>query len=251
MLKWLTSSLKSRGKGEEMLHFINELQSHRTDAGVFNPWKDYSEHLDIDPDAPLIRTEHLTRYLQQRKSTAEYIFVAEALGYQGGRFSGIPMTSERIMTGTHRDVNCHHVFKGEPGQRTSHPESDYPGFRNSWRKAGFSESTASIVWKTLLENNIDAYKVIFWNVFPFHPYHEEKGLLSNRPPRVEELRAGIEYLRSFIEYCPPGIKVVGIGKYAEEKLKEYGMKSISIRHPSYGGAPEFKKGCRKLFATRP
>ncbi|MBN8235784.1 uracil-DNA glycosylase [Halobacillus kuroshimensis] len=233
-----------------MLNFIDEMKSHRTDAGVFNPWKDYSEHLDIHPEAPLIRAEHLTRYLEQRKTTAEYIFVAEALGYQGGRFSGIPMTSERIITGTHPDIGHQGVFRGKAGQRTSHPESDYPGFRNSWRKAGFSEPTASIVWKTLLENNIDSYKVIFWNVFPFHPYQEQKGLLSNRPPSADELRAGVEYLKCLLDYCPPNSKVVCIGKYAKEKLNQYGMKNVPIRHPSYGGAPEFKEGCRKLFSNK-
>ena len=62
---------------------------------VFNPWRDYDPECDISSAAPSVRAANLTRYLELRQK-AHYLFIAEGLGYQGGHFSGMAMTSERI-----------------------------------------------------------------------------------------------------------------------------------------------------------
>ncbi len=87
---------------------------------VFNPWFDYDQKNDIDQMSPEKRLSHLMQYLSERKD-AEFILLAEALGYQGGHFSGIPMTSERILLGKlkHKFINPEHVFTGMEPHRTS------------------------------------------------------------------------------------------------------------------------------------
>lgn len=236
------------GEGKLMLeNFIEELQSHFSDESVFNPWRDYSEQLDIGPEAPRIRTQHLQRFLEPRIPFVRYIFVAEALGYQGGHFSGVPMTSERIVIGKHSEIDYQHVFQGKAGRRTSSPVSQYPGFKKSWIKEGITEPTATIVWKTILENKINPYDIILWNIFPFHPYKKEKGLLSNRPPKPNEVQSGVYYLKRLLKLCPNNLKVICIGQHSKNALDQNGMKNIHIPHPANGGTPEFKKGCRRLF----
>ena len=76
--------------------FISGLE-HNPCGNLFNPWYQCDEY-DMSDEAPEIRRRHLRCYLQSRRN-ARYLFVAEALSHRGGRFSGIPMTSERILLG--------------------------------------------------------------------------------------------------------------------------------------------------------
>ena len=67
------------------------LASYRGD-GVFNQYQE--EHPEHDlPDAAEMRINNLRRYLDTFRG-ARHILLAEAAGYQGCRFSGVPMTSE-------------------------------------------------------------------------------------------------------------------------------------------------------------
>ena len=75
--------------------FIDKLQSYQSE-NVFNPWRDFDHATEIGPEAPEIRRKNLRRYLALRE-IAHYLFIAEALGYQGGHFSGVAITSERIL----------------------------------------------------------------------------------------------------------------------------------------------------------
>jgi uracil-DNA glycosylase len=104
--------------------------------------------------APLLR-ERLARYLDER-SGATILLVAEAPGYRGARVSGIPLTSERQLTG-----------------------------------AGPAEATATVVHRVLAELGL-AGDVLLWNVVPTHPGTEA----ANRRPTRAEVEAGLPFVRS-------------------------------------------------------
>jgi uracil-DNA glycosylase len=96
----------------------------------------------------------LERYLDER-ARAGFVLVAEAPGYRGARVSGIPLTSERQLTG-----------------------------------AGPAESSATIVHAALAELGAEE-DVLLWNVVPTHPGDER----SNRRPSRLEIASGLPFAR--------------------------------------------------------
>jgi len=230
----------------EIKSFIEQLRCYSAPQ-VFNPWHDYDTNYDIGIDAPKIRRQHLDKYLRLRIPNAKYVFIAEVLGYKGGHFSGIAMTSERMLVGKHRIVKPTSVI-GEVGKRTSEPESLYARKRTE-RKFGFTESTATVVWKEILNSCLSPHEVILWNIFPFHPY-EEEGLLTNRKPEPNELIGGLKYLRMLMKLCPKA-KVFSIGQLSAGTLDEYDVTcDIKFRHLSKGGIGEFQNQFRQHFNNR-
>lgn len=203
---------------------------------VFNPWFDYDPQNDIDQKSPEKRLSHLKQYLSERKD-ADFLLLAEALGYQGGHFSGIPMTSERILLGKlkHKFINPEHVFKGIEPYRTS---------LTSVKKDGFTEPTATIVWEELVKSQLDTRNFIFWNAFPWHPYRPDTAMLSNRTPSSEEIAEGIVVLRKLLKYAQKA-KIIAVGKKAQSLLKKMGINAPQIRHPANGGATKFREQLQK------
>ena len=223
--------------------FIHQLRSYSSPL-VFNPWLDYDSTYDISAEAPAIRCEQLDKYFRLRIPNAKYIFIAEALGFQGGHFSGIAMTSERILLGNHPSIKPTAVI-GEVGSRTSNTDALYDR-KESERKLGFTEPTATMVWEEILNSSLSPYEVILWNIFPFHPYKDE-GLLTNRTPETNELNYGLGYIRILTKLCPEA-KIVSIGQPSAKTLDAHNFDNIKLRHPANGGAPEFRKGFRKLLS---
>src|ERR1700758_270504 len=82
------------------LHLLKKSPS----GAVFNPWWEVDNENDIDTNAPAIRRNQLRAYLEQRLGKANLAIIGEAIGYRGGHFSGIPMTSERILLGKQPDI---------------------------------------------------------------------------------------------------------------------------------------------------
>lgn len=224
--------------------FIQQLQTYNAPL-VFNPWQDYDPECDIGPEAPKIRAANLLRYLQLRKG-AHFLFIAEGLGYQGGHFSGMAMTSERILLGHHPDVNPQTVLGEWHYERTSNPES--PRLNRTQRLYGFNEPTATVMWNTIARHGLSPYDTILWNIFPFHP-HKEGNVLTNRTPSGEELDVGIGYARLLMELVP-GMKVVAIGRKSQQTLAKYGVACDCVPHPSMGGANAFKAAVAALFAAQ-
>ncbi len=222
--------------------FIDKLKAYQGEL-VFNPWRDFDTSCDIGAQAPVIRTENLKRYLELRKN-AHYLFIAEGLGYQGGHFSGIAITSERIILGNHPDVEQKSVLGDWNYQRTSDPES--PLLNRTQKLLGFNEPTDTVVWNALNKHGLAAMDVILWNIFPFHPYKDGK-LLSNRTPSNAELDIGIEYAKMLLALVP-GMKVVAIGQKAANTLARYGVECEAVPHPSMGGANRFKAAVAEIFS---
>ncbi|HZA38703.1 MAG TPA: hypothetical protein VE486_06145, partial [Candidatus Baltobacteraceae bacterium] len=83
---------------DQVEKFIRLLKESPAGA-VFNPWWQVDEENDAGRNAPAIRRKQLSAYLSKRLKKARLAVIGEALGYRGGHFSGIPMTSERILLG--------------------------------------------------------------------------------------------------------------------------------------------------------
>ena len=116
--------------------FLRLLKASPSGA-VFNPWWQVDRENDIGRIAPIIRRQQLRAYVQERLGRAKLVVIGEALGYRGGHFSGIPMTSERMLLGKQPVI-----LLGIKPRRTSKP---------SVCPDGFSEPTATIVWGALLK----------------------------------------------------------------------------------------------------
>jgi uracil-DNA glycosylase len=221
--------------------FIRSLK--RTPKGLFNPWYHQDSKHDLLPEAPDIRRGQLQAYLTERKHRARFLFIAEALGYQGGHFTGIAMTSERILLGHQEEkygIKPEHVLQKTNPLRTSRPD---------FIAKGMSEPTATIMWGTMIDLGIDPYDVVLWNAVPWHPYRTEKGLLSNRTPLTGEMEAGLKHLKRFISLFDD-VNVVAVGRKCEQSLTELGIEHTGVRHPANGGAPKFRMQLQELVQSK-
>jgi large subunit ribosomal protein L13 len=97
---------------------------------------------------------------------------------------------------------------------------------------GPAEATATILRRTLVELGLDA---LCWNVVPTHPGTES----SNRRPS----RAEIEASRPFLEEVAAGREVLAVGRLAAAVTG-----APYVRHPSHGGAAEFRAGLLRFAA---
>src|SRR5207248_151855 len=162
---------------------------------VFNPWWQVDKENDIGPRAPRIRREQLRAYLVARVKKSRLAIVGEALGYRGGHFTGIAMTSERILLGENKidSLEPERICLGIKPRRTSKPRKS---------RHGFSEPTATIVWSTLLQLGLRPEKFVLWNAFPWHSFDRHRGMLSNRMPNKAERSAGLPVLKAFLDMFP-------------------------------------------------
>ena len=209
-------------------------------GAVFNPWRHRDPLYDAGPDGPAIRRDQLRAYLAERQK-ATVILLAEALGYQGGHFTGIPMTSERLLLGRlrHKGLGPEMVFAPAP-RRTS---------REDVKRDGFTEPTATIVWGTMHDLGIDPRSVILWNAFPWHPYKPDKGYLSNRTPTDEEVMLGRPVLLALTAFAPQA-RILAVGQKSAGLLAAMGVAAPALRHPANGGAGQFREQFARIVKKR-
>jgi hypothetical protein len=214
---------------DDFLRLLNVSPS----GAVFNPWWEVDEQSDVGHNAPAIRRNQLRAYLEERLGKSKVAIIGEALGYRGGHFSGIPMTSERMLLGKKKDSGIHleQVFSGIQPRQTSKPEK---------YQDGFSEPTATIVWGTLLKLGLKPEQFVLWNAFPWHSFDSCRGMLSNRMPNKSERAAGLSVLKVFLDLFPCN-EIVALGNVAASQLVELNVKTDRVRHPASGGAKLFRQ----------
>ncbi len=98
------------------------------------------------------RRDRLHEYLA-RVEAAPLALVAEAPGYRGTRVSGVPLTSERQVSGS-----------------------------------GPAEATATVVHRVLAELDVE-HDILLWNVVPTHPHLPGRPETNRRPTRAEVERS--------------------------------------------------------------
>ena len=210
-------------------------------GAVFNPWWEVDEQNDVGHNAPAIRRNQLSAYLEERLGESKIAIIGEALGYRGGHFSGIPMTSERMLLGKKKEaIESVQIFSSIKPRRTSKPEK---------YQDGFAEPTATIVWNALLKLGLKAAQFVLWNAFPWHSFDPRRGILSNRRPNKSECGAGLSALKTFLDLFPCD-KIVALGNVAAEQLKELSAENHQVRHPASGGARLFRQQIEKIVPGR-
>lgn len=196
--------------------------------GVINPYRDAAPELD-GPGAPRQRRKNLETYLE-RVGAPRLILIGEALGFRGGRFSGIAFTSERQLA-------------GDDGRRL--PWATSPPFLPTSRNpALWLEPSGSVVWDAL---GGEARGVLLWNSFPWHP-HGKAGPLSNRTPERTLVAANLHVLEGLLAETG-GARVLAVGRTAQAALALLGVEAQALRHPAHGGAELFRRQLAKERLT--
>ncbi len=103
--------------------------------------------------------------------------------------------------------------------------------------SGPAEATATIVQRALADLGATE-RVLLWNLVPTHP-HRAGEPRSNRPPTQAEIAAA----SSFLVELARGRRVLAVGRLAHAQLG-----GPYVRHPSHGGASEFRTGLAAALA---
>jgi uracil-DNA glycosylase len=103
--------------------------------------------------------------------------------------------------------------------------------------SGPAEATATIVRRTLAELGLEE-ETLCWNVVPTHP-HLPGRPESNRRPTRSEIDGGMAFLWALAA----GRHVLAVGRLAHAVLG-----GPYVRHPSHGGAAEFRAGLLRFRA---
>lgn len=210
------------GRSVTIAGLINELRVFKRLPNVFNPWSDTDAMDNVIPElASMHRCLRLSMHL--RCPDPRIILVGEAPGYQGCHFSGIPFTNEKLL-----------LAGKVPRVRVDE--------RITSRRLPWCEPSATIMWGALHEHGL-AEHTVMWNAFAFHP-HKPGEVYSNRTPTMQEFLATRDILKALIELYP-GCAVVAVGRQSSANLKWLGISHAQVRHPSMGGANEFRAGLKE------
>lgn len=170
------------------------------------------------------RLHNLRTYITKvTENPVKILLVGEAPGYQGTYRTGVPFCSEAILLG---EQNKFGLFGGTDNGYARVYEEE-----RIWK-----EPSATVVQKTI--NELPELPLI-WATFPLHP-HKPGVELSNRAPNGKEIALGAELLRDLIEIVQPE-RVIAVGNVAEKCLNSLGFKVTKVRHPSHGGATQFRQ----------
>ena len=196
--------------------FVNRLGRRPHSAEVFNPYRQKRLRENLYHSLSALQT----------LGRPPVMLVGEALGFKGGKLTGLPFSSARLL----RDPPPH------PFLQQLAPQLDI--------RHDDTENTAQMVWAYLTQANVTP---LCWNAFPFHP-HPIDNPSGNRAPRKPEITEGITHLRALHDLFEP-YHIVGVGRAgtlcAQTAFPNHPV--TRVRHPSYGGKSEFVAGMDRVL----
>lgn len=206
--------------------FVDSLRSMRFE-NVFNPYADRCDVHDV-ADAPARRSKALLELLETAiRTEVDALWIGRDLGHRGGRRTGLALTDDVHLTihATRWNLSIERATTG----------------------AMIAERTAAVIWTMLA---LVPAPVFLWNVFPLHP-HEPNDPFSNRSHRPHERAAGEDLLVELIAMLRPR-RLVAIGNDAAKTAsKVAALTEVNkVRHPSYGGQPEFVRQIENLYGLK-
>jgi hypothetical protein len=194
---------------------------------VFNPYRDTCPIHDKASGAQ-IRVRNLRKFLDASlRLRVDTIWMGRDLGYRGGRRTGIALTDEaHLPTIATRFPDCH--------------------LEKATRGEVVAERTATEIWSALTAVPEAPF---LWNVFPLHP-HEHSMPMTNRKFSRSELKQ-VEAVNDLL-ISGMGIKrIIAIGQDAARYAVRYCPNVVAIRHPSYGGVSDFRRGVEECYGLAP
>jgi hypothetical protein len=202
--------------------FVEELAAIAL-PNVFNPYTEVCT-LSDQANAPAIRRENVEQALCSALTLGvTSVWIAQDLGYRGGRRTGLALTDEAHLHQHGQMLNVQTFKKATHG-----PE--------------VRERTATVIWHALQSIK---QPVFLWNVFPFHP-HLPSDPMSNRCHDSRERVVGLQLLSVLLEALQPSV-IVTIGEKAGAALRSSNVITASVRHPSYGGQTAFLEGVATIY----
>lgn len=183
----------------------------------------YHDDSDIgsDFDSTAAERRHCLRSHIVKASGGDLVVIGEAAGWRGARQSGVPFTSA--------------------------PDVGLRGTR---------ESSATIVRSQLAQLGL-LDRTLLWNAFPLHP-HRLGVYRSNRSPTPQELRTASVALQRAIQ----GRRIICVGRHSARSIERLtgkpvptadsnsaNVRAVAVRHPSFGGAAEFRTGLSLVAAN--
>lgn len=158
------------------------------------------------------------------------------IGETFNQYAGSAARRDRLAAYLERRCDARYVLVGEAAGYRGARVSGIPfTSERQLTGAGPAEATATIVQRTLVELGV-ADDVLLWNVVPTHP----GTFRANRRPTSAEIRGGMPFLEEVLAGRVP----IAVGRVAQSVLG-----GPYVRHPSHGGAAEFRAGL--LLSIRP
>ncbi|MCE9658088.1 MAG: uracil-DNA glycosylase [Burkholderiales bacterium] len=194
---------------------------------VFNPYADVCPVYD-KADAPSTRRKNLRSYLGALAAQeVDTVWMGRDLGHRGGRRTGLALTDEYHL------LELQQIFPTATFERAT-------------KGVALAERTAAEIWATLRRL---PRQPLLWNVFPLHP-HERDQPLTNRRFRSAEL-AEVDELNAVLFAWLGARRIVSIGQDAARYAVRFGLQVEVVRHPSYGGVADFRRGIAELHGLKP